>query len=161
MDTDKVHLSEYLPEHVVKYHEWMKDADLLSATASEPLTLQEERKMQQEWAKSDDKQTFIIFFMSNIMVGDLNFFIDGNSAEINLMIAEKQYRRMGIAATALTMGMHWMVQHKGIQKFIAKIDADNFQSINFFKKLNFQQTGEVNIFNEILFEKTNIDHVKT
>ena len=42
------------------YHEWMQDPQLLEATASEPLTMEQEIEMQQEWRDDEKKCTFII-----------------------------------------------------------------------------------------------------
>ena len=41
----------YMEAHVPKYHEWMQDPALLQATASEPLTLQQEFQMQLTWTQ--------------------------------------------------------------------------------------------------------------
>ena len=42
------------------YHEWMQDQYLLDVTASEPLTMEQEVQMQQEWRDDEKKCTFII-----------------------------------------------------------------------------------------------------
>lgn len=34
-----------------RYHEWMKSPELLESTASEPLTIEEERDMQSTWTQ--------------------------------------------------------------------------------------------------------------
>ncbi|CAD2218371.1 Acetyltransferase (GNAT) domain containing protein, putative [Angomonas deanei] len=54
-------LVPYLPHHVGRYHEWMCRPELLAATESEPLSLQEERENQVDWLQSLDKLTFIIY----------------------------------------------------------------------------------------------------
>ena len=46
-------LVPYSPGHVELYHSWMEDQELREATASERLTLQEEREMQRSWAEDD------------------------------------------------------------------------------------------------------------
>jgi len=53
-------LVPYKKYHVLKYHSWMKDPELLEKTASDPLTLDEEYEMQDKWWKDADKCTFII-----------------------------------------------------------------------------------------------------
>lgn len=50
----------YRPEHLPNYHEWMQDPFLLEATASEPLSMDEEIKMQREWRYDEKKCTFIL-----------------------------------------------------------------------------------------------------
>ncbi|KAK4203737.1 putative acetyltransferase [Triangularia verruculosa] len=53
-------LVPYEAHHVPTYHQWMKDPKIQEATASEPLTLEEEYENQQSWRTSTDKLTFII-----------------------------------------------------------------------------------------------------
>lgn len=53
-------LVPYRPEHLPNYHEWMQDPDLLEATASEALTMDDEIQMQREWRDDEKKCTFII-----------------------------------------------------------------------------------------------------
>lgn len=49
-------LVPYRAEHVPVYHEWMQDPAMLEATASEPLSIEEEYEMQKDWAR-DEKST--------------------------------------------------------------------------------------------------------
>ncbi|CAM68001.1 conserved hypothetical protein [Leishmania infantum JPCM5] len=53
-------LVPYLAPFVPRYHEWMCDPELLAATESEPLSLEEERENQLSWLQSTDKMTFIL-----------------------------------------------------------------------------------------------------
>ncbi|KAF2832062.1 hypothetical protein CC86DRAFT_442459 [Ophiobolus disseminans] len=56
----RVLLVPYCSHHVPTYHEWMQDEEIQKATASEPLTLDEEHSMQQSWRLDHDKLTFIV-----------------------------------------------------------------------------------------------------
>ncbi|KAL2268617.1 hypothetical protein VTJ83DRAFT_3463 [Remersonia thermophila] len=60
ISTDQVLLVPYDPHHVLTYHGWMADPAIQEATASEPLTLEEEYENQQSWRASHDKLTFIV-----------------------------------------------------------------------------------------------------
>ncbi|RAL08938.1 uncharacterized protein BO97DRAFT_427811 [Aspergillus homomorphus CBS 101889] len=60
VSTSKVLLVPYSKWHVPRYHEWMKDEEIQEATASEPLSLEEEYAMQQSWRQDPDKLTFIV-----------------------------------------------------------------------------------------------------
>ncbi|OJJ02368.1 hypothetical protein ASPVEDRAFT_41870 [Aspergillus versicolor CBS 583.65] len=60
ISTPKVLLVPYSKWHVPRYHEWMKDEEIQQATASEPLSLDEEYAMQQSWRNDADKLTFIM-----------------------------------------------------------------------------------------------------
>jgi RimJ/RimL family protein N-acetyltransferase len=56
----RVLLVPYRHEHVQTYHNWMLDTKLLEMTGSEPLTLEEEYRMQKKWMNDVDKCTFIV-----------------------------------------------------------------------------------------------------
>ena len=113
----KVILVPYRRDHVPKYHEWMKSQELLELTGSEPLSLEEEYTMQQEWRDSDDKCTFIVLDRKmsenganeeDAMVGDTNIFLsteeDGVSlGEAEIMIAESSARGKGFGWEAMCL----------------------------------------------------------
>ena len=56
----RVVLVPYRPEHLPTYHGWMADPHLLEMTGSEPLSMEEEIAMQEEWRDDDKKCTFIV-----------------------------------------------------------------------------------------------------
>ncbi|KAJ9143835.1 GNAT domain-containing protein [Pleurostoma richardsiae] len=91
VSTSRVLLVPYDRHHVRKYHQWMQDPAIQEATASEPLTLEEEYENQESWRESRDKLTFIVcqpvaggaarpvvagqVDAPERMVGDINFFL--------------------------------------------------------------------------------------
>ncbi|KAF7718044.1 Uncharacterized protein PECH_002377 [Penicillium ucsense] len=60
ISTTKVLLVPYSTWHVPRYHEWMQDEEIQQATASEPLSIEEEYAMQRSWRQDADKLTFIV-----------------------------------------------------------------------------------------------------
>ena len=210
----KVLLVPYRPEHVEKYHEWMKSPFLLEMTASEPLSLEEEIKMQLSWRDDSDKCTFIVLARSacskpynefvesvlrkingsddigdndttscsqdfdfvtkslDAMVGDVNLFlseieeeynenedqtenvskVQGIQAELDVMIAEKNFRKMGMGKEASLMMMLYGAQSLGIQRFVVKIKEENFASRNLFEKLGFHECNYAACFQEYELE---------
>ncbi|RWV99994.1 hypothetical protein GW17_00037065 [Ensete ventricosum] len=51
LEGEKVILVPYMREHVPTYHRWMQDPALLAATASEPLTLDQEYQVHGSWTQ--------------------------------------------------------------------------------------------------------------
>ncbi|KAL2857178.1 GNAT domain-containing protein [Aspergillus pseudoustus] len=137
ISASKVLLVPYSTWHVPRYHEWMKDEEIQEATASEPLSLDEEYAMQESWRNDADKLTFIVCLprqgaliadeeLTNEddsparMIGDINLFLriddgeEGTSApqiigEIELMIAEKKDQRRGFGKAALLTFLRYVI----------------------------------------------------
>ncbi|KAI8912800.1 N-acetyltransferase 9-like protein [Gorgonomyces haynaldii] len=152
---DSITLTPYTRDHVVKYHEWMKDPFLQEMTASEPLTLEEEYEMQQSWRSDDDKLTFIIHIDSQ-MAGDtnlyLNDFYDKQRGEIEIMIAEPQFRGKGYAKHILSIMMDYCTTHLNLTHFTAKISLKNQQSLKLFERLSFVEIEKSDYFQEVTLE---------
>ena len=83
----RVVLVPYDGKYVEAYHAWMQDPELLRLTASEKLTLEEERANQISWREDPAKLTFIALlrercfgagepFPVGAMAGDVNLFRD-------------------------------------------------------------------------------------
>eukprot|EP01038_Epipyxis_sp_PR26KG_P011197 gene11197-15017_t len=171
----KVVLVPYRLEFVARYHEWMKNPYILEMTASEPLTLQEEYQMQENWRDDAKKCTFIvlaaedrrIFYNTNnqaiqasideeFMAGDVNFFLndrdDPHNAEIEVMIAETKHQRKGFAYEALSLMMYYGMHSIGITRFYAKIHKTNEISLQLFRNLGFAEFNYVEAFEEYEYE---------
>ncbi|PSR90791.1 GNAT domain-domain-containing protein [Coniella lustricola] len=221
--TPMVTLVPYDSRHVPRYHEWMSDPKIQEATASEPLSLEEEYENQESWRASHDKLTFILcqpvsadadgsveesicgddgnakiavssgkVDAADRMIGDINFFLypdnededeDARGAdsarqqqnkklcvgEVDIMIAGEYDRRKGLGLAAVTAFLHYIwsnldailaeyasdIEDKDngagleLKLLMAKIKTTNAGSIALFKRLGFEQEGEVNYFGEL------------
>lgn len=169
LEGKKVILVPYMKEHVPKYHQWMQDPALLQATASEPLTLEQEYDMQLSWTQDPYKQTFIVLDKQLVigefihgdphveaMVGDVNIYMndleDVKTGEIEIMIAEPKSRGKGLGKESVLMMMTFAVQNLSINIFRAKIGESNKASISLFQKLGFKETSYSEIFKETTLE---------
>ncbi|KAK4615824.1 N-acetyltransferase 9-like protein [Fulvia fulva] len=136
LSTPTLLLVPYSEHHVPHYHEWMKDPDLQSATASEPLSLEEEYAMQRSWRGDRDKLTFIICQplrqkddreqrpgMSHVrvgeddsperMIGDINLFLF--DAEIEE--GEREVEELGGSGSGSVVGeVELMIARKSLQR---------------------------------------------
>ncbi|XP_064007162.1 alpha/beta-tubulin-N-acetyltransferase 9 isoform X1 [Pogoniulus pusillus] len=156
----RVTLVPYTSAHVPRYHEWMQSEELQRLTASEPLSLEQEYEMQRSWREDTDKCTFIVLDGErwdgqdqDCMVGDVNLFLtnpeDPTLAEVEIMIAEPDYRGRGFGKEATLMMMSYGVRNLGITKFEAKIGQENEASICMFKKLHFKEIAVNRVFQEV------------
>ncbi|CAJ1917055.1 unnamed protein product [Cylindrotheca closterium] len=188
----KATLFPYRPAHVPKYHEWMKDPALLEATDSEPLSFEEEVKMQQSWCVDPLKCTFIVHASEacdlgdsevsveknlHAMVGDVNLFLshvepeedeEGTAgaltlppptaekpliqAEIDIMIAENNYKRRGLGKAATCSMLLYGANKLNVHRFFCKINEDNLASIKLFEGLGFTQCDYAACFKQVELE---------
>uniref|UniRef100_A0A8C0I4M4 Alpha/beta-tubulin-N-acetyltransferase 9 n=1 Tax=Balaenoptera musculus TaxID=9771 RepID=A0A8C0I4M4_BALMU len=166
----KVVLVPYTPEHVPRYHEWMKSEELRRLTASEPLTLEQEYVMQHSWREDADKCTFIVLDAEkwraqpgtgeeSCMAGDVNLFLtdlgDPSLGEIEVMIAGWD-RRVGesFVLQLTPLSLLGGVTKLGVTKFEAKIGQGNEPSIRMFRKLHFEQVAVSSVFQEVTLRLT-------
>ncbi|KAJ8399796.1 hypothetical protein AAFF_G00409010 [Aldrovandia affinis] len=161
-------LVPYSADHVPRYHQWMGSPELQKLTASEPLSLEQEYDMQRSWREDDDKCTFIILDKQmwadpavqeqECMVGDVNIFLtdpsDPSLAELEIMIAEPNYRGKGLGKEVIRMMLCYGITKLGVRKFEAKIGLDNKVSIAMFKKFKFQELSVSEVFQEMTLELT-------
>ena len=176
----KVVLVPYRPEHLKQYHEWMKDPALLEATGSEPLSLEEETEMQKSWRDDTDKCIFIVLarekcsfddgdFIANnrsAMVGDVNLFLTNEEvdedqesslyqqAEIDIMIAEQEFRGKGLGREACLLMMNFGAMKLNLRRFFSKISEENIASLALFEqKLGFIKCDYAACFKQFELER--------
>ncbi|RPA85614.1 hypothetical protein BJ508DRAFT_302867 [Ascobolus immersus RN42] len=174
---NKVLLVPYEARHVPAYHEWMGDEDLLQATASERLTLEQEYDMQKSWRQDSDKLTFIIceedasiavaglnpirageFDTPATMVGDINMFLspydNGEEAsktevvgEVELMIAVQRRRRNGLGKSALLLFIAYVLANAD------KVAGEGKKLVELRAKIHGKNEASVALFEGIGFKK--------
>ena len=88
------------------------------------------------------------------MVGDVNLYFNDpdepKHGEIEIMIAEKNSLRKGLATEALLLMMKYAILELETERFIAKISDKNEKSLNLFQnKLNYQVFKKVEVFEEV------------
>ena len=169
-------LVPYRPAHVDTYHGWMQGAHLQEMTASEPLSIEEEREMCATWARDEDKLTFIVLDRAagpaggagagavgprpggGAMVGDVNLFRLGadvaEAAEVEVMVAVAPRRRCGLGREAVLLMLHYAVHDLKRELFVAKVLEHNAPSLAFFAKLGFLEARRVPVFREVHLEAT-------
>ena len=162
----KVTLVPYREHHVIKYHKWMSDPELLLLTASEPLSIDDEYEMQKTWQNDENKLTFIILNKSNFdkntneietMIGDVNAFLSSENdnditdiIEIDVMISEKDYRSNGFGSESVYLIMYYCLKNfENLKEFIVKINEDNEASIKMFEKIGFYKYDYLRAFKQI------------
>ncbi|GJQ15727.1 hypothetical protein GpartN1_g7518.t1 [Galdieria partita] len=164
----QVLLVPYEREFVPLYHSWMQNKTLLEQTATEPLSLQEEYENQISWRLDPHKCSFIIIYVQQQqpqrVVGDVNLFLlqddDSDAAEVEVMIAESSYRRLGLATEAVQLLLLFAHQFLSLNTFIAKISTHNVASMELFqRRLGFEIFRRVPVFSEVHLRKTGVVHV--
>jgi RimJ/RimL family protein N-acetyltransferase len=163
---ERVVLVPYEARHVPVYHAWMQDDAMLAATASEPLSLEEEYAMCASWREDNDKATFIVLLRDlahdrdapgdEAMAGDVNLFLndadDATAAEIEVMLAVPAARGRGAAAEALQLLQAWAASALGLLRFRAKIGHANAPSLKLFRRLGYTLVSSSAVFEEDTLE---------
>ncbi|KAK4192995.1 GNAT domain-containing protein [Podospora australis] len=140
VSTTSALLVPYDHHHVLTYHAWMQDPAIQEATASEPLTLEEEYENQESWRLSHDKLTFIICqppLSSSVvssgeadtperMIGDVNLFLYPHEeedeeptaqpkfcvGEVDIMIADPAQRGKGLGRAVVGAFLAYIEKHE-------------------------------------------------
>ncbi|KAK6742683.1 hypothetical protein RB195_010128 [Necator americanus] len=162
-------LVPYEKDHVIKYHKWMEDDEIRRLTGSERLSLDEEYEMQRAWRNDEDKLTFIILSKVLVdsgvteidsMIGDVNLFLQQqeHTAEVEIMVAEKEARGGGLGTEAVSLLISYALKELGVKQYFAKITDDNIASLHLFEdKLKFRRVAHSDVFKEYTLELPSIE----
>lgn len=93
-----------------------------------------------------------LFLYADFNLGD--FGIAGGGCELEVMIAEAQYRRRGLGEEAIRLVMEFSATQLGVERFVVKILQSNTASVELFeKKLGFRLVEYVECFDEVVLFK--------
>lgn len=136
------------PEHAPLYHKWLSRKDMQEATRTDSLSYEQVLKI----CSKDDSHSWLIKADDDVFIGDLNIFIHSQEdksliGEVNVMVAEEQYRRQGYAKRAILEGIS---RSRECSLFIARIDHQNVASQRLFASLGFTcLQKDPNVFGEL------------
>ncbi|KAK7241452.1 N-acetyltransferase [Aureococcus anophagefferens] len=155
----RVVLVPYRERYVAPYHAWMQDDALLEQTASERLTLAEERANQASWRRRREEADLhrppgACFGRRPVpaaaMAGDCNLFLDRDGApeaEVEVMVAERKFRRrcFGRRGRGAPPAPRCVAELGRPRRFFAKIGDANgpsrrlFEGTLGFEKCNYRR----------------------
>ncbi|KAI5779472.1 GNAT domain-containing protein [Geopyxis carbonaria] len=175
--SSQVLLIPYENHHVPIYHSWMEDEELLNATASQRLTLEEEYAMQKSWRFDPDKLTFIGCLppsvpatkilaqdhdASNYLFGDVNLFLDGEIdpctgkesiwGEVEIMVAVKAMQGKGLGRATLLLFLWYVLSNQSL--VISARAATKDARLEFLRvKIHKDNGRSIRLFESVGFEK--------
>lgn len=179
VSTSQVLLVPYEKSHVTTYHEWMKDPEIQEATASEPLSLEEEYAMQSSWRVDHDKLTFIacmpmtagssmkcgtggVHDTPGRMIGDVNLFLttadedeEGCIGELELMIAPAAARRKGYGRATVIAFLSYIQNNLDaiLSEYGQKLGAEKMRLLQLRVKVGSKNEKSINLFESLGFIK--------
>lgn len=101
----------------------------------------------------------IVLMPKELLIGmcSITILSDAITAELELLIGEKEYRSMGLGTIALRLLLDKCFDYLDLKKVIVKVYADNIVAISCYKKTGFFQTR--NYYDSdrelLIFEKVN------
>lgn len=150
------------------------------ATASEPLSLEEEYKMQKSWISDRDKLTFIICTpivsshvmitkitagmqdAQDLMLGDVNLFLSTSKqnsdhciGEMEIMIAATKDRGKGYGRAAILVFLYYIQSH--LEEILQEYRGESRKSklIKLQAKIGCENKDSIKLFESIGFRKDN------
>lgn len=153
--------------------------DIQEATASEPLSLDEEYSMQESWRQDSDKLTFIaclptdpysdqtdikpgLLDSPDHMIGDVNLFLsaadedpEGCIGELELMIAPTSQRRHGYGRATILTFLKYVQRHlpEILDEYAKKEKVGKMALLQLKVKIGGKNVNSIKLFESIGFIK--------
>lgn len=164
---ENIYLRKVLPEDVSHILQWENDQENWKVSGiQEPYTQEEIVDYvlhQQDEKKSGQMRFMICDIETNEPLGNIDLFqIDfiNMNAGVGVLIASKSNRNKGYAKESLRLLIQFCATELRFRNLFCSIHADNFSSLQLFKKAGFQEIGlrkdwylhEGSTIDEILFQ---------
>ncbi len=174
---DYLRLVPYVPSHVPRYHQWMKDPYILEMTASEPVSLEEEYSLQKSWEPDTTKCTFIISTTNKDLINMVNekllhegmpalVYADSCNKEEGCIIGDVNIYIVSNPDEPLRAELEIMIAEKhmrrngyalGAVRMMMKYIRDLLNVKFFDVRISLKNTASINLFEKKLgFEKVEI-----
>lgn len=135
---ERVILTGFREAMYEKYFEWFQDEEIRRETSTDGLTKEEVAGLQEIWSQPN-VYSFIICNKDNYI----------HDSPDKSMIAEKSFRRKGIASEVLAFIINFSKAQLHLLQLIAKINSNNTSSIKLFQKFNFSESARIEDFDEV------------
>jgi len=122
------------------FTKWWRDKELIKLTSGDhtPLTDEDIKQRVAEMAMEDNSHHWLIR-AEDVIVGHINLNkIDGNSAELQIVIGEKEYWGKGIGKEAISQTIK-KANNLGFKKIIAEVRPENSRAFGLYKKMGFHK----------------------
>jgi RimJ/RimL family protein N-acetyltransferase len=165
----ELRLVDFTQEFVHIFHKWMQEGEVLQLTSTDPMSLEDVTKLSVQSLKGHCIVQIIL--LKGIPIGDVDLFysVDEDllrAGEINILIAEKQYRSKGYGKIALMNFIENIKRQADSLRpdyLCAKINKENNASIRLFENVGFVKECDVpNVFDEfkLIYKLSDLTDVK-
>jgi RimJ/RimL family protein N-acetyltransferase len=162
-------LVDFTQEFVQIFHKWMQEEEVLQLTSTDPMSLEDVTNLSCQSLKGHCIVKIIL--LDGVPIGDVDLFysVDEDllrAGEINILIAEKQYRSKGYGKIALVNFIEILKKQADSLRpeyLCAKINKENAASIRLFENAGFVKECDVpNVFDEfkLIYKLSDLTDVK-
>lgn len=140
MNTDKLEIRKYLPEHYAKTVEWLNQKELRKLFG---LTYDISIESHAKWVESSSQLEFLPLFSNDIYIGNivLNFTPRHRSAYLQIYIGEKDFTGKGLGEKFMIMAHDYVFNKKKYNRIWLHIREHNVVAQNLYQKLGYVREG--------------------